>query len=133
MSEKEIKQMYSSADYRGLTEKERRIFQSVVRDNSDLLKPADAPMLASYARNVSLARKAAEEIEQNGVMVDVVDKYHGTRRVENPAVGILQKSQAAYEATGIKLGITPTGRKRLKGEGAPKKTALQQFNDECDD
>ena len=127
MTEKEIKQVYSSADYKGLTDKERRIFQSVVRDNSDLLRPADSPMLASYARNVNLARKAAEEIEQNGVMVVVTDKYHGTKRVENPAVGILQRSQAAYEATGIKLGITPTGRKRLKGEGVPQKDEADEF------
>lgn len=127
MTDKEIKQMYSSADYRGLTDKERRIFQSVIRDNATLLRPADAPMLASYARNVNLARKAAEEIEQSGVMITVVDRYHGERRAENPAVGILQRAQAAYESTGIKLGITPTGRKRLKGEGTPVKDEADEF------
>ena len=34
----------------------------------------------------------------------------------NPAVDIMNKAQNAYEATAIKLGLTPTGRKRLKGE-----------------
>lgn len=127
MTEKELKQIYSSADYKGLTDKERRIFQSVVRDNSDLLRPADAPILASYARNVNIARKAAEEVESKGVTVTIIDKYHGTRTDVNPAFKILQTAQAAYEASGIKLGITPTGRKRLKGEGTPQRDEADEF------
>ena len=43
------------------------------------------------------------------------------------------KAQNDYESTAIKLGLTPTGRKRLKGEGKPKKTALEQFNEQFDE
>lgn len=129
MDKNELKRIYSSADYCGLTEKERRIFMGVVRDNSELLKPADSPIIAAYARNVNLARKAAEEIEEHGVMVVSSDKYHGDKRVENPAIGILQRAQAAYVDAALKLGLTPTGRKRLKGEGAPRYDEADEFMD----
>jgi hypothetical protein len=45
----------------------------------------------------------------------------------------MNKAQNAYEATAIKLGLTPTGRKRLKGEGKPKKTKLEEFNEQFSD
>jgi len=127
MDQNELKRMYSSADYKGLTDQERRIFMNVVQDNSELLRPTDAPVLASYARNVNIARKAAEEVEKYGVLITVEDKYRGEKLAENPAVGILHRAQDAMERSALKLGLTPTGRKRLKGEGTPKKDEADEF------
>ena len=73
------------------------------------------PIIAGYARNVVLARVAARDIEKYGSVIEYEDR--GYRMVKtNPAVDIMNKAQNAYEATAIKLGLTPTGRKRLKGE-----------------
>ena len=50
---------------------------------------------------------------------------------KNPAVEILQVAQKAMEDTAIRLGLTPTGRKRLKGEDNVK-TASEQWDDQED-
>lgn len=132
MTKKERNEIYATADYVGLSEAERVVFRSVVKTMQDLglFEPSDAPLVASYARSVVLARKAAECIEEKGVLLEEEDKYKGKKTKENPAVNILQKAQNAMESIGAKLGLSPTGRKRLKGEGKPKKTELELFNEQ---
>ena len=63
-----------------------------------------------------LARLASKELDKNGIMLSEEDKYHGVKTKQNPAVDILQKAQTAMEKTAALLGLTPTGRKRLKDE-----------------
>lgn len=127
--------IYSTSDYLGLSEAERRVFKSVVdmMTEKGLFEKTDVPLVASYARNVVLAREAAEAIATHGLLIEVTDKYRGVTVKTNPAVDIMNKAQNAYEATAIKLGLTPTGRKRLKGEGKPKKTKLEEFNEQFSD
>ena len=64
-------------------------------------------------------------------MLTEEDKYHGVKTKQNPAVDILQKAQTAMEKTAALLGLTPTGRKRLKGEDNVK-TASEQWDDQED-
>ena len=123
------------ADYIGLSEAERQVFKSVIGSMAEkgLFEKTDVPLVAFYARNIVLAREAAKAIASHGLLVEVEDKYRGTTLKTNPAVDIMNKAQNAAEATAIKLGLTPTGRKRMKGEGKPKKSALEKFNEEFND
>jgi P27 family predicted phage terminase small subunit len=98
-------------------------------DERGLLKVSDVPIIASYARNVLLARLASRELEKRGILLDEQDKYHGVKTKQNPAVDILQRAQSAMEKTAIQLGLTPTGRKRLKGEEQVK-SPLDAFMEE---
>ena len=108
---------YNSADYKALTEAERTVFRNMVSALSErgLFNPLDVPVIAAYARNVVLARIAARDVQRLGTVIEFEDRGY-TKYKTNPAVDIMYKAQAAYEATAIKLGLTPTGRKRLKGE-----------------
>ena len=108
---------YNSADYKALTEAERTVFRNMVSALSDrgLFNPLDVPVIAAYARNVVLARIAARDVQRLGTVIEFEDRGY-TKYKTNPAVDIMNKAQNAYEATAIKLGLTPTGRKRLKGE-----------------
>jgi len=119
MTDKERKKTYNSIDYRSLTDSERTVFRCAVDElvEKGLFNTADTPVIAGYARNVVLARIASKDIEKFGVNIKFQDR--GCDKVkENPAISVMLKAQAAYEATALKLGLTPTGRKRLKGEGA---------------
>jgi len=122
--------IYNSTDYKALTESARTVFKNVceVLDDRGLLHVEDVPIIAGYARNVVLARVAAEDIERLGTVIEYTDR--GYKMVKtNPAVDIMNKAQNAYEATAVKLGLTPTGRKRLKGEGKAPKSKREIFEE----
>lgn len=123
---------YNSADYKALTEAERTVFRNMVSALSErgLFNPLDVPVIAAYARNVVLARIAARDVQRLGTVITFEDRGY-TKYKTNPAVDIMTKAQAAYEATAIKLGLTPTGRKRLKGEEKTK-TASEAWDEQQD-
>ena len=123
---------YNSADYKALTEAERTVFRNMVSALSErgLFNPLDVPVIAAYARNVVLARIAARDVQRLGTVIEFEDRGY-TKYKTNPAVDIMNKAQAAYEATAIKLGLTPTGRKRLKGEEKVK-TASEAWDEKED-
>ena len=126
--------IFNSGDFKSLTKPEQTIFRDVVSvlDQKGLLDPADVPVIASYARNVVLARTAAKDVQKLGTVIEFKDRGC-TKYKTNPAVEIMGKAQNDYESTAIKLGLTPTGRKRLKGEGKPPKSALDKFNEQFND
>ena len=126
--------IFNSGDFKSLTKPEQTIFRDVVAqlDHKGLLDPCDVPVIASYARNVVLARTAAKDVQRLGTVIEFKDRGC-TKWKTNPAVEIMGKAQNDYESTAIKLGLTPTGRKRLKGEGKPKKTKLEEFNEQFGD
>lgn len=132
MTTKEKNKTYNSTDYRGLTEAARTVFRNVCEtlDERGLFHVECVPIIASYARNVVLARVAARDIERLGTVIEYVDRGY-TMVKTNPAVDIMNKAQNAYEATAIKLGLTPTGRKRLKGEEKTK-TASEAWDEQND-
>ena len=123
---------YNSADFRSLTDAERTIFRNVVEtlDGKGLFDVADVPVIAAYARNVVLARIAAKDVQKIGTVIEFQDRGC-TKWKTNPAVDIMYKAQNAYEATAIKLGLTPTGRKRLKDETTAK-TASDEWDEKED-
>lgn len=118
MTKDEKKRAYNSGDYRSLSDSQRRIFRQVVDDLDarGLFRVTDVAIIASLSRNVILARLASKELDKNGIMLTEEDKYHGMKTKQNPAVDVLQKAQTAMEKTAALLGLTPTGRKRLKDE-----------------
>lgn len=134
MDDKIRKKVFSSTDYRTLTDAGKTVFRNVVDalDDRGLLKVEDTPVIASYSRNVVLARTAARDIEKMGTVLEYTERGF-LHYKENPAVNIMNKAQNAYESTAIKLGLTPTGRRRMKGEEIRKeKTALEMFEEESD-
>ena len=132
--EQTIDKIYSSTDYRSLTDPERTIFKAVVTTLRErgLFSEADVPVIAGYARNVVLARTAARDVQKAGVVIKFQDRGCDKWK-ENPAVAVMHKAQNAYEATALKLGLTPTGRRRMKTMEAAPKSALEQFEEEGDD
>lgn len=124
------KKIHNSTEYRSLTQSEQAVFRSVVGalEDKGLFDPADISVIASYSRNVCLARKAAQDIEKFGVVITFKDRGE-TKYKNNPAIDVMQKAQNAYESTAVKLGLTPTGRKRLKGEGKAPKSKRQIFEE----
>ncbi len=130
MTKQERDKTYNSSDYKSLTDKARTVFKNTceVLDERGLFHVEDVPILAGYARNVVLARVAARDIERLGTVIEYMDR--GYKMVKtNPAVDIMNKAQNAYEATALKLGLTPTGRKRLKGEGKAPKSKREIFEE----
>ncbi len=121
MDTKDKNRTYNSADYKALTEAERTVFRNMVTtlEERGLFSPSDVAIIAAYARNVVLARIAARDVQRLGTVIEFEDRGY-TKYKTNPAVDIMNKAQAAYEATAIKLGLTPTGRKRLKDEEKTK-------------
>ena len=128
MEKEEKLKVYGSTDYKSLTDLERTVFRDVVNTLTEngLFRSADIPVIAGYARNVVLARVAARDIQRLGTVIEFQDRGF-TKYKTNPAVDIMNKAQYAYEATAIRLGLTPTGRKRLKGEEVPPKSDLDTF------
>ena len=125
-------EIYGTADYKSLTKPERTVFKNLVEVLSErgLFHAEDIPIIAGYARNVVLARVAARDVQRLGTVIEFEDR--GYKKVKtNPAVDIMRKAQDAYEDTAIKLGLTPTGRKRLKGEEKTK-TASEAWDERED-
>ena len=122
MTREDRNKVFNSGDYKSLSDAQRRIFRQVVDDleSRDLFRTTDTSIIASYSRNVILAREASKEIEKRGILIDEDDNYRGVKVKKNPAVEILQVAQKAMEETAIRLGLTPTGRKRLKDEEKTK-------------
>ena len=125
--------IYGSTDYKALTDAERTVFRDVVKTlvERGLFLYADIPVIAGYARNVVLARVAARDVQKVGTVIEFQDRGCTKWKV-NPAVDIMTRAQTAYESTAIRLGLTPTGRKRLKGE-EKMATALESFMEKLKD
>ena len=133
MTTEEKNKVFNSGDFKSLSDAQKRVFRHVIEDLEarDLFRMTDVSVVASYARNVVLARLASKEIERYGIVLTETDKYHGTKMKQNPAVDVLQRAQRAMEDTAIRLGLTPTGRKRLKGEETTK-TASEVWDEQGD-
>lgn len=128
------KKIYNGADYRSLTKAEQTAFRNIVAelDERQLLRATDAPIIASYARQSVLARVASKEVQERGVTIAQEDKYHGTIYKTNPSWIALQQAEKAMREAALTLGLTPTGRKRVRDvEGAPR-TESDKW-DEVDD
>jgi P27 family predicted phage terminase small subunit len=125
-------EIYGTADYKSLTKPERTVFKNLVNVLSEkgLFRTEDIPVIAGYARNVVLARVASRDVQRLGTVIEFEDRGYKKYKT-NPAVDIMRKAQDAYEATAIKLGLTPTGRKRLKGEEKTK-TASEAWDEQND-
>lgn len=132
MNKQERLKIFGTTDYKALTDAERTVFRNVVSTLYDQgqFRLVDIPVIAGYARNVVLARVAARDVQRLGTVIEFTDR--GCKKWKtNPAVDIMTKAQNAYEATAIRLGLTPTGRKRLKGEERTK-TASEEWDEQQD-
>ena len=96
------------------------------------LKTCDLPVVATYAQAQIDIRKAQEEIDKYGMTVEVIDRYGHKKREVNPAVKIKRDAERQVGVLAVLLGFTPTGRKRLKGEETPPKSASEVWDEQAD-
>lgn len=96
------------------------------------LKTCDLPVVAAYAQAQVDVREAQKEIDRLGMVIVGEDRYGNGKTEVNPAVKIKKDASTLVSNLALMLGFTPLGRKRLKGEEAPQKTASEAWDERED-
>ena len=96
------------------------------------LKTCDLPVVASYAQAQVDVREAQKEIDRLGMVITGTDRYDNPKTEVNPAVKIKKDASTLVSNLALMLGFTPLGRKRLKGEEAPPKSASEVWDEQQD-
>jgi len=96
------------------------------------LRSCDLPLVALYAQAQIDVREAQKQIDELGMVLKGVDRYGNDKYDANPAVKIRRDAEKQIANLALMFGFTPLGKKRLKGEEPPKKSASQEW-EEADD
>ena len=96
------------------------------------LRSCDLPLVALYAQAQVDVRIAQKSIDDLGMVIKGVDRYGNDKYDSNPAVKIRRDAERQIANFALMFGFTPLGKKRLKGEEPPKKSASQEW-EEADD
>jgi P27 family predicted phage terminase small subunit len=96
------------------------------------LRSCDLPLVASYAQAQIDIRTARKSIDDLGMVLKGIDRYGNPKYDANPAVKIRRDAEKRLESFALTFGITPLGKKRLKGEEPPKKTASEEWDEQND-
>ena len=96
------------------------------------LKTCDLPVVAAYAQAQVDIREAQKVIDQLGMVIVGEDRYGNGKTEVNPAVKIKKDASSLVSNLALMLGFTPLGRKRLKGEEAPPKSASEVWDEQQD-
>ncbi|OLC29925.1 MAG: hypothetical protein AUH28_16340 [Acidobacteria bacterium 13_1_40CM_56_16] len=121
----------------GLTAAARRVFKELcaMLEERRALTRADGELLSLYA---SLSDRRARELalaESEGLIVSEVRYGHNgeatTRRLKNPHLTVAQESEKTMLAILDRLGLTPTGRDKVKptAKAAPQPQAPGELID----
>ena len=97
-----------------------------------MLRAGDLPVVAAYAQAQIDVREAQKEIDELGLVLVGKDRYGNPKHEANPAVKIRKDAANQVSTLAVMLGFTPIGRKRLKGEEPPQKSASEQWEDQDD-
>lgn len=96
------------------------------------LKTCDLPVVAAYAQAQIDMREAQKAIDKLGMVITGTDRYDNPKTEVNPAVKIKKDASTLVSNLALMLGFTPLGRKRLKGEEAPQKSASEVWDEQQD-
>lgn len=97
------------------------------------LRSCDLPLVAAYAQDQITMRDAQKHIKDHGLVLKGKDRYGNDKYDPNPAVKIRNDAAKRMESFALMFGISPLGKKRLKGEEPPKKTASEEWDEQDDD
>ena len=66
MTTEDKQRVFNSGDFRSLSDSQRRVFRQVVEDLEarGLFRATDVSIIASYSRNVILARQASKDLDK---------------------------------------------------------------------
>jgi P27 family predicted phage terminase small subunit len=82
---------------------------------SDILSNLDIPLLEQTADCLSKMRQCDEIINQEGLIINQIDRYGNEQIKEHPAVGTKQKYLNQFRALSTQLGLSPAARAALAG------------------
>ncbi len=96
-----------------LSDDARKVFETVARtlEAEDVATDADVAALALCATAYSLAARAAQELEVDGVVI--ADRAHGGEARKSPAFQIFRESTGIFERMSDRFGMTPRARAAL--------------------
>lgn len=84
-----------------------------------LLCEADSMTIEMALRHFSLARRASNELIEQGIVVE--DRRHGGQAAKSPKAQILKDNSAAFLEYAKQLGLSFAARSRMKGDGRDSK------------
>lgn len=82
---------------------------------SDLITNLDVPLLEQTADCLSKMRQADEIINEDGIIIEQMDRSGMVQLKEHPAVGTKQKYLNQFRALSTQLGLSPSSRAQLAG------------------
>lgn len=88
---------------------------------SDILSNLDIPLLEQTADCLSKMRQADAIINEEGLILEQLDRYGNSQIKEHPAVSIKQKYLNQFRALSTQLGLSPASRAQLAGMKIEKK------------
>lgn len=103
-------EIYAVPNY--FTEEEKIYYKWLVDELKDLniLSNLDKPLLEQTANCIWIMRKCDDEIRENGIIVQKVDRYGNLEDKENPAIKIKLNFQTKYTTLCNQLGLSPSAR-----------------------
>ncbi len=96
-----------------LSDDARQVFETVARalEAEGLATEADSAALALCATAYSLAVRAAQELELEGIMTS--DRAHGGESRKSPAWQVFRESTVIFERLADRFGMSPRARTAL--------------------
>lgn len=82
---------------------------------SDILSNLDIPLLEQTADCLSKMRQADDIINEEGIILNTIDRYGNEIIKEHPAVSTKQKYLNQFRALSTQLGLSPASRAQLAG------------------
>jgi P27 family predicted phage terminase small subunit len=82
---------------------------------SDILSNLDIPLLEQTSDCLSKMRQCDDILNEEGLILEAMDRYGSLQIKEHPAVGTKQKYLNQFRALSTQLGLSPASRAQLAG------------------
>lgn len=88
---------------------------------SGILSNLDIPLLEQTADTLSKIRECDEDLNINGLVIEITDRYGNVVQKENPYVKIKMAYLNQFRSLANQLGLSPSSRASLAGKQLEKK------------
>ena len=97
--------------------------------NSGILTEIDVFALENCCVSLSIARRAAKEMQDNKLVYARKDEDGNIKDIKKtPYLAVYTEALSVFDSNGAKLGLSPSDRVRLKGVGTgEKKNPLEEY------
>ena len=133
MTTEEKNRVFNSGDFKSLSDSQRRIFRQVVEDLDErgIFRPTDVAIIASYARNVILARLASKELEKKMRQAAAELNFEEAARLRDRMTEVLRmltdpESRAAADKAAIAAAANRRPGSSVLREAAGQEAAGQE-------